>query len=245
MKTPVDPKVAFIKAFLKLQTALPTVVRTATNEQTDSQYAPLEDVLTPELKALLSKHGFALWHRTHETYVEAMLVHVGGYESRSAFVLRSNERADLTDSQARAAAITMGRRYTTFDVLGLVQSGSDRDGQAQPRQTMRLCMRTWVPTGELQNGRDTPVICDLREGHEGSHKSQSGFVMDDSAIQATALPPEPAGYGVWLEELRVRATMSTQAQVIEHFAFGPIEFRNYLVTYMPEAHEELKRQAGL
>jgi hypothetical protein len=132
-KQPVDPKVAFIKAFLKLQVALPTLTRTATNEQTDSQYAPLEDVLTPELKALLSKHGFALWHTTHPACVTGVLTHVGGHHISSDFYIKADGRDDLTPTQSFAAAVTMGRRYTTFDVLGLVQSGSDRDGQAQPR----------------------------------------------------------------------------------------------------------------
>lgn len=134
----------FQKAFAKLQAELPIIEKNETITFRDGRtgsYAP-NDVIQEIIGPLCRKFGFTLSFVT--TYpapgmvnVTGELAHKDGHSKFSEYEARVDMSGGKTDAQGRGSVMSYGHRYTTVDLLNLIQRGSDTDGSVdvQPEDT--------------------------------------------------------------------------------------------------------------
>ncbi|MFB6518602.1 ERF family protein [Streptomyces sp. NPDC056401] len=122
----VPPVIAM--ALLEVQKELKPMVKSATNDDFNSGYVPLDDVLTYAIE-LLNKHHIAvmqpaLTDENDHVALKTMLIHRSGvgYEATSRLALSK------ADSQGHGSAITYMRRYALMSMIGLTAKGDDDDG---------------------------------------------------------------------------------------------------------------------
>ncbi|MFM9793324.1 ERF family protein [Streptomyces turgidiscabies] len=115
-------------ALLEVQKELKPMVKSATNDDFNSGYVPLDDVLTYAIE-LLNKRNIAvmqpaLTDENDHVALKTMLIHKSGvgYEATSRLALSK------ADSQGHGSAITYMRRYALMSMIGLTAKGDDDDG---------------------------------------------------------------------------------------------------------------------
>lgn len=131
-----DAKAAFRKALMKVQQELPIIEKTQEITYKDGRvgsYAP-NDIIQEIVQPILRKHGFVLTFKT--TYpqpgtvnVRGELAHKDGYEQYSSYEAKVDFTGGKTDAQGRGSVIAYGHRYTTKDLLNLIERGVDNDGR--------------------------------------------------------------------------------------------------------------------
>lgn len=131
-------KIDFDQAFAEMAPLLPTIRKggTITNKDKSprSRYARLSEDIHPVVKPLLSRHGFAIRHRTEwpepgRVRVIGILSHRSGHSEESAFEGPADTSDYRSHVQSLGSTVSYGRRYTTIDLLNLTVNGTDDDGQ--------------------------------------------------------------------------------------------------------------------
>ena len=122
---PVD---LFAEALVKVQGAIKTAVKDATNPAFRSKYADLGAVWEA-VKPALQANGFAVVQSPNfegdNMYLETTLLHVSGERMTGRYPLRPTK----PDPQGFGSAITYARRYSISAMLGVV-ADEDDDGNA-------------------------------------------------------------------------------------------------------------------
>jgi hypothetical protein len=131
-----EAKSAFDAAFASLQGELPTIHEKARTDK--GKYAPLEDIISA-VRPLLAKHRFSLSHRTEwptdgRVKIIGILAHADGHEKTSEFLTQADTSGSKNAVQALGSACAYGRRYTTKDLLNIVTTGEDDDGNASSQK---------------------------------------------------------------------------------------------------------------
>lgn len=143
----------FDAAFARMQPELPVIRKRGEkkgNEKDDqgrktkvvqSRYARLGEDILPAIMPILGKHGFTLRHRTEWPDDRRGVIRVVGllsafgHQETSIFEAPMDRSDFRTDIQSMGSTISYGRRYTTVDLLNLIQQGVDDDGASgQTRQ---------------------------------------------------------------------------------------------------------------
>lgn len=124
---PVVPAV-IAKVIVEIQKTLKPLVKTATNDEFDSGYVPLE-VVAAKAYELLAKKGIAVMQppTTNDqglALLETILVHKSGV----GFSRITRLVVDKATPQKHGASITYMRRYALMGMLGLVAENEDDDG---------------------------------------------------------------------------------------------------------------------
>lgn len=94
-----------------------------------AKYEDVMDAIRPHLKA----HGFGIHHETAyldggRVRITGVLTHALGHQRRSEFVAQADSGGGKNSVQAFGSSTSYGRRYTTYDLLGLATRGQDDDG---------------------------------------------------------------------------------------------------------------------
>jgi hypothetical protein len=115
------------KVIIKVQRKLQPLVRTSSNEEYDSKFTPLPQVMTFALELLnKNKVGVIQSPTTIDglAALRTVLVHESGVSFQDATKLALSK----VDPQSHASAITYMRRYALMSMLGLTSEDDDDDG---------------------------------------------------------------------------------------------------------------------
>jgi ERF superfamily len=115
------------KVIIKVQRKLQPLVRTSSNEEYDSKFTPLPQVMTFALELLnKNKVGVIQSPTTIDglAALRTILVHESGVSFQDATKLALPK----VDPQSHASAITYMRRYALMSMLGLTSEDDDDDG---------------------------------------------------------------------------------------------------------------------
>lgn len=126
---------AFNIAFSEMQAEIPTIKERAHTDKTS--YATLEDIIGA-VRPILSKHGFTISHRTEwpdkkTVKVIGLLTHRDGHTRTSEFMADADQTGSKNAIQALGSSVSYGKRYTAKDLLCIVTSDEDDDGQESER----------------------------------------------------------------------------------------------------------------
>lgn len=123
------PPAVIAKALVAIQRDLSPLLKSATNDEFDSSFVPLEEV-TMKAHQLLKDHKIALLQPPSQNEhghitMDTILVHEDGesFMRRTRLVM-----GDKTSPQGHASALTYMRRYALMGTLGLTGRGEDDDG---------------------------------------------------------------------------------------------------------------------
>lgn len=127
------------EAMAAVQSELPKIVRDRTNNQTNSSYATLDNIIR-QISPVYTKHGFSLTFGTEDSPVEncvrivCKVMHRGGHSEEVRYDQPIDDAGirgekNKTPTHARGSAITYGRRYLTLMVFN-INTGFDDDGNA-------------------------------------------------------------------------------------------------------------------
>lgn len=133
-----DAEGAFNRAFAEMQARIPVIVERGKADRGEKggaySYAKFEDVLDV-LRPILHAHGFGISHETEypdagtRVKVTGILTHRDGHSRRSVFVAGADSGGGKNSVQAMGSSTSYGRRYTTFDLLGIATRAQDDDAQ--------------------------------------------------------------------------------------------------------------------
>lgn len=139
---------AFNTAFSAMQGEIPAIVEHGkTNNGT---YARLEDIIE-KVRPILQKFGFTLSHRTEwpdtkTVRVIGILTHQQGHERTSEFLSAADTSGSKNAIQGLGSAVSYGRRYTVKDLLNIVTTEEDDDGQRSERPAEPEGYEDWLLT---------------------------------------------------------------------------------------------------
>lgn len=129
-------KVDFDRDFVAMKTHLPLVARRKKNTQTNSKYAPLEDI-NKQIDPILARFNFGTSTRIiaqdkDSVTVMATLTHGGGHSIENQLTLPLDKtgiagKVNKTDVHAIASTVMYCRRIATCALLN-ISTGDDRDG---------------------------------------------------------------------------------------------------------------------
>lgn len=133
-----DAKAEFNAAMSACQAEMPRIVPTFRNEQTQSDYAALEEI-DRVARPIYTRHGFALSFGTEDCPIKdfyrqtCKVSHRGGHsEMRHADLPIDNVglkgNPNKTGIQGFGSTMTYGQRYITKLVFNIVIGGEDNDG---------------------------------------------------------------------------------------------------------------------
>lgn len=121
----IPPEIA--KVIIKVQKKLQPLVKSSTNDEYDSKFTPLPQVMTAALE-LLNKHKVGVIQSPTTidglAALRTILVHESGVSFQDATKLALSK----VDPQSHASAITYMRRYALMSMLGLTSEDDDDDG---------------------------------------------------------------------------------------------------------------------
>lgn len=128
---------AFNQAFAAMQADIPVVVERGLADRGSNggrySYARFEDVMET-IRPVLHRHGFGVSHKTEhldgKVRVVGYLTHSAGHSRTSEFVAKADSGGGKNEVQALGSSTAYGRRYTTYDLLGLATRAQDDDGRA-------------------------------------------------------------------------------------------------------------------
>lgn len=127
-----NAETAFNIAFAEMQAVIPTIKELARTDKTS--YAPLEDIIGA-VRPILSAHGFSISFRTEwpdkkTVKVVGILTHREGHARTSEFMADADQTGSKNAIQALGSSVQYGKRYTTKDLLCIVTTDKDDDGEA-------------------------------------------------------------------------------------------------------------------
>lgn len=121
----IPPEIA--KVIIKVQRKLQPLVKSSTNDEYDSKFTPLPQVMTFALE-LLNKYKVGVIQSPTTidglAALRTILVHESGVSFQDATKLALSK----VDPQSHASAITYMRRYALMSILGLTSEDDDDDG---------------------------------------------------------------------------------------------------------------------
>lgn len=127
---------AFAVDYVAMKPNLPTVLRSKSNTQTNSKYAPLEDI-NEQVDPVLSKYGFGtstkIMSQTEASVtVEAILWHREGHKETTVITMPLDNvgakgTVNKTNVHATASSITYAKRVAICALLN-ISTGDDKDG---------------------------------------------------------------------------------------------------------------------
>lgn len=127
---------AFAADFVRMKPNLPKVLRTKENTQTQSKYAPLEEINT-QIDPILEQYGFGtatkITAQTETTVtVEATLWHRDGHKESTTLTLPLDNvgakgTVNKTNVHATASSVTYAKRVALCALLN-ISTGDDKDG---------------------------------------------------------------------------------------------------------------------
>jgi hypothetical protein len=129
-------RIDFDAALIDLQKNMPLVVKTRVNNQTNSKYAALEDILE-QIRPTLERFGFTVLFKPlfNDTMVGAKVVlrHKSGHSEEAEYMLPLDNKGikgtvNKTDIHASASSLTYAKRYALCALLGI--STGDNDGNS-------------------------------------------------------------------------------------------------------------------
>lgn len=128
-------KKAFTQQMAELQSELPVVKKMKANGGTNSNYAPLEDIVA-QCKDVIKKHDFMYsWDTTtDETKLSVIckVTHLGGHTETSSMVSEIAEGTRANSSPQKAAiTITYLKRYTLCNAFGIMVADEDQDARLE------------------------------------------------------------------------------------------------------------------
>jgi hypothetical protein len=131
-----NAKAEFAADFVKMQPRLPKVIRRKKNDQTNSMYAPLEDI-NMAVGPVLAEFGFGISSKVIRqddagVTVRAELWHRGGHIETNELTMPHDDTGikgtvNKTKPHALASAIMYARRGAEAALLN-ISTGEDRDG---------------------------------------------------------------------------------------------------------------------
>jgi len=153
-----DPKIAFLKAFNKVQGVLEPVKKDASNPHFGSKYATLGAVWE-SVRGILTENGFAILQGgvqlNGKNYLRTTLYHVGGHSESFDYPLIE----DTSNPQKVASSVTYSRRYAIAAILGLSTEDDDANAathhEAPRSQTMQTAAKVF--NGAI-SGSDPQVV---------------------------------------------------------------------------------------
>jgi len=136
----------FESAFVVMQGDLPKVAATRHNNQTNSDFAKLEDI-DKVVKPILKEHGFATRYQTHQNDEKGLvtatciLSYKNGHSERNSVSMPVDDKGikgtvNKTQTHGTASALSYAKRYAKCGVLDIAIG--DDDGNAaggEPRIT--------------------------------------------------------------------------------------------------------------
>lgn len=131
-------EIEFNAAMSSAQAEMEPVARTAHNQQTDSNYAKLENIIS-QLSPIWTKHGFALMFGTEDSQKEnhyrvtCQVSHRAGHSKSYHADLPADASGikgtvNKTGIHAFGSTMSYGRRYLTCMIFNIALSGEDNDG---------------------------------------------------------------------------------------------------------------------
>jgi len=127
---------AFAADFVRMKSHLPKVLRTKDNTQTQSKYAPLEDINT-QIDPVLEEYGFGTSTKVvsqSETSVtvEATVWHREGHKESTQITMPLDNvgakgTVNKTNVHATASSVTYAKRVALCALLN-ISTGDDKDG---------------------------------------------------------------------------------------------------------------------
>ena len=135
-----EAKQAYNAAMVEVQKEIPAIEKRHFNKQTNSLYAKQEDILR-EIKPIWTKHGFSLSFYPGDNAPDGYVIvscdvsHIGGDVRKFSYpcpIVNAGIKGtvNMTDTHARASAITYGERYLTGMIFSLETFVKDDDGNA-------------------------------------------------------------------------------------------------------------------
>ncbi len=134
-----DAKAAFDSAFARMQVEIPNISERGRGDRGEKggsyTYARFEDVIKA-VRPILHKHGFALSHRTSfpnekRVLITGVLSHEQGHSRESTFLAEADSGGGKNGVQAMGSSSSYGRRYTTYDLLGIATTTDDDGAKAE------------------------------------------------------------------------------------------------------------------
>ena len=175
-----NARAAFDAAFAAMQVEIPTIAEKGRTDKTT--YALLEDIVE-QVRPILHRHGFSLTHRTEFPAAKAVrvvgiLTHAGGHKRESEFLAEADNTGSKNAIQALGSTNAYGRRYTTYDLLGITTRKADDDGQrggrAAAEQAAPEGFEDWIADMEATAEEGTAK---LQETWIASRKDFRGFTV--------------------------------------------------------------------
>jgi len=128
-------KAEYIKSMSTLQSEIPTVKKLKKNGGTNSNYAPLEDIVA-QCKELIRKQGFTYsWDTSmSEKSIEVVCkaTHINGHTDTSSMVSEIAEGTKANSApQKTAITITYLKRYTLCNLFGIMVADEDQDARLE------------------------------------------------------------------------------------------------------------------
>lgn len=130
---------AFSVAMNACQAAMPRVIRQKSNSQTNSKYAPLEDVLKT-VAPIYTQHGFSLSFgegegKNDQCRLLCDVRHIGGHCQRyqgdfALDIAGIKGTVNKTGIQAKGSTMTYARRYLTCLIFNIAIGDEDDDGNS-------------------------------------------------------------------------------------------------------------------
>lgn len=131
-----NAKREFAADFVRMRPHLPVVIRLKKNSQTNSKYAPLEDI-NKVIDPIIGQYGFAtatniIAQTDKDVTVKAIIWHRSGHQEKNILKLPIDDRGmagtvNKTQPHAIASSITYCKRVALCALLN-ISTGDDRDG---------------------------------------------------------------------------------------------------------------------
>jgi len=190
MNKPIDSKQTgsvpvdlFAEALVKVQGAIKTAVKDATNPAFRSKYADLGAVWEA-VKPALQANGFVVVQSPNfegdTMWLETTLLHVSGERMTGRYPLRPSKQ----DPQGFGSALTYARRYSLSSMLGVV-ADEDDDGNAASGPADKSALQTNVRPATMRAPQAAPT-----DGDEDVTEGVKNWVAQQKAIidKAERLP---------------------------------------------------------
>lgn len=152
----------FAVAMNACQDEMPTVVRDAKNESSNSRYARMETIARA-IKPVYIKHGFSLSFESPKAEgskitIRCNVMHVGGHSrpvelSGDLDTTGPKGNATKTAIQGLGSTVSYLKRYLTCMIFNVTLANEDKDGNA-PEQFITMEQANWIEDALISLGTD-------------------------------------------------------------------------------------------
>lgn len=163
-----NAKQAFSSDFVRMKPHLPKILRTKNNTQTNSKYAPLEEINT-QIDPVLNQYGFAtatkiVSQTERSVTVRAQLWHTQGHVEETELMVPLDDvgikgNVNKTLPHAVAASVTYAKRLAICALLN-ISTGNDADGNPVSNETVPIDVAAEIDLMIVQVGADKKRFLD-------------------------------------------------------------------------------------